>query len=274
MKAGASRGVGMRAIGSQTTSATAVVVQTGVCRVEIGRALIDEFEAGSAYGLGGLFAAAASSPARCARSGSGVQHRCSELTLRAPASSEGCRCIAISSTALKRALVEFPEDRERLRGLLNMVSQQIDGPRRVLAAVQFSESFMQIAAHSLTRHILMPGEYVFREGQRHPDGIRLPTMRAPRAGGPGRCGPSCQPGAGDRGGTLPRCLPEVGHDGTLRGPVRGADPQPATVPVPGRTVLPSAFSAGAVLCMPASIQFRGWAQRGPQPRPARSCKSS
>jgi len=100
-----------------------------------------------------------------------VQHRCSELTLRAPASSEGCRCIAISSTALKRALVEFPEDRERLRGLLNMVSQQIDGPRRVLAAVQFSESFMQIAAHSLTRHILMPGEYVFREGQRHPDGI-------------------------------------------------------------------------------------------------------
>lgn len=159
---------GSRVAVARTRPAMAIVVVSGSFRIEIAGILVDECSAGSSFGLANMFSRVNASGGR-----TDTQGALMDFVVRASHSSpEGCRLLAIHSTALKFALASFPEDSARLHDLLRLSSQQlVNSAQQIVSLLHCSESAKPAIMDSTTRHTYVAGETICCEGMRSPDGV-------------------------------------------------------------------------------------------------------
>lgn len=148
----------------------AVIVQSGSCRVEIGRMLVDECISGSAFGLGGVLAGITRAKASTSIT---TGNAFPEMAIRA-SGAEGCRLLILRTAAVKHALAACPDDQPYVRDLVRMLTLQgVDVVRQLLGSLQCCETAKGAVLGSSTRHLYMPGEIVFHEGKKTPMGLIL-----------------------------------------------------------------------------------------------------
>eukprot|EP00928_Gymnodinium_smaydae_P005078 TRINITY_DN1174_c0_g3_i3.p1 TRINITY_DN1174_c0_g3~~TRINITY_DN1174_c0_g3_i3.p1 ORF type:complete len:1625 (+),score=387.81 TRINITY_DN1174_c0_g3_i3:170-5044(+) len=145
--------------------ASAFIVQSGSCRVEMRRRLVDDCVQGVCFGLAGVFAELAFNANAAVLP---------DVAVRGLSPREPCRLLVLRTPVLKENLTSFPEDHARLRGILRMISHpQFDASQQLLSAIQCSEAAKAFVLRATTRHIYMPGEFVCQEGRKTPGGLIL-----------------------------------------------------------------------------------------------------
>eukprot|EP00930_Biecheleria_cincta_P026655 TRINITY_DN18754_c0_g1_i1.p1 TRINITY_DN18754_c0_g1~~TRINITY_DN18754_c0_g1_i1.p1 ORF type:complete len:1602 (-),score=320.54 TRINITY_DN18754_c0_g1_i1:81-4886(-) len=195
LKPGEHRDLGGRKTGpaEQATPAAAVIVLSGTCRVEIAGVPVEELSAGQSFGLASVLAAGAAGFASTrTATAAGTAGSSSEAMVRAcgskaqsPNSSQVpssantptprvvCSCILLGSNILRTTMQAHASDQARLRSVLPMLSRNVDGVKRILAALQCNEGAKTIVSRSTSRHIFMPGETLMTQGKRNPDALLL-----------------------------------------------------------------------------------------------------
>lgn len=157
-----------RNVNMQATPAMAVVVESGMCRIEVGHTIVSECGPGCSFGLANVLNGFANNSGRIA-SRQALVGPLADFLVRA--GHDSCRCIVFPCTAFRHALSECPEDGAYLRELLRMVNQPIDVTQQLAAYLNCCDSAKPAITESSTREVYAKGEKVVIEGGRTPDAL-------------------------------------------------------------------------------------------------------